>query len=261
MNKTTETRQEDSNLNTLKQNLIDYVRLTLGDELIDIELDPQHYEAAYTRTIGVYRQRANNAYEESYSFLQLVQDQDIYVLPQEVQQVRQIFRRTFGLATGPFSSQFDPFSQAQMQVYLLNFNQSGGLATYDFYTQYVELAARMFGGYINYTFNPVTKRLQIIREPRGTGEEVLLWTYNLRPEINLLSDYQISQWIRDYMVASCKMIIGEAREKFAQYAGPQGGSALNGAALKTEAKESMDKLLEDLRNYVDGSQPLYWVIG
>ena len=129
MNKTTETRQEDSNLNTLKQNLIDYVRLTLGDELIDIELDPQHYEAAYTRTIGVYRQRANNAYEESYSFLQLVQDQDIYVLPQEVQQVRQIFRRTFGLATGPFSSQFDPFSQAQMQVYLLNFNQSGGLAT------------------------------------------------------------------------------------------------------------------------------------
>lgn len=253
--------QEQSNLEVLKQNLIDYVRLQLGDELIDIELDPQHYQAAYERTIGTYRQRANNAYEESYSFLQLVQDQDIYVLPQEVVQVRQIFRRTFGLATGPFSSQFDPFSQAQMQVYLLNFNQSGGLATYDFYTQYVELAARMFGGYINYTYNPVTKRLQIIRDPKGTGEEVLLWTYNLRPEVNLLSDHQISQWIRDYMVASCKMIIGEAREKFSQYAGPQGGSALNGQALKAEAKESAEKLIEDLKHYVDGSQPLYWVIG
>ena len=252
---------DESSLATLKQQLIDYVRLQLGDELIDIELDPSHYESAYQRTIGVYRQRANNAYEESYSFFQLINDVNIYTLPQEIVQVRQLFRRTFGLATGPFSSQFDPFSQAQMQVYLLNFNQSGGLATYDFYTQYVELSARMFGGYINYTFNPVTKKLQIMRDPRGTGEEVLLWTYNLRPEINLLSDYQISQWIRDYMLAACKMIIGEAREKFGQYAGPQGGSQLNGAALKGEAKEMMDRLIEDLKNYVDGSQPLYWVIG
>jgi hypothetical protein len=57
------------------------------------------------------------------------------------------------------------------------------------------------------------------------------------------------------------MIIGEAREKFGQYAGPQGGSQLNGTALKTEAQTQMDALLEDLRRYVDGSQPLTWVIG
>lgn len=248
-------------LTTLKQNLIDYVRLNLGDQMIDIELDPEHYETAYQRTLGVYRQRANNAYEESYSFMQLIEDVNIYTLPQEVVSVRQIFRRQFGLATGPFASNFDPFSQAQMQVYLLNFNQAGGLATYDFYTQYVELAARMFGGYLNYTFNPVTKKLQLIRDPKGTGEEVLLWTYNLRPEINLLSDFQISQWIRDYMLAACKMMVGEAREKFGSYAGPQGGSQLNGQQLKTEAQAAMDRCIEDLKMYVDASQPLYWVIG
>ena len=248
-------------LETLKQNLIDYSRFTLGDQMVDIELDPEHYEAAYQRTLGVYRQRAQNAYEESYSFMQLEQDVDIYTLPQEVITVREIYRRQFGLATGPFASNFDPFSQAQMQVYLLNFNQSGGLATYDFYTQYVELAARMFGGYINYTYNPVTKKLQIIRDPKGTGEWVLLWTYNLKPEINLLSDFQISQWIRDYYTAACKMMIGEAREKFAQYSGPQGGSSLNGTALKGEAQTQMDKCIEDLKHYVDASQPLTWVIG
>jgi hypothetical protein len=119
----------------------------------------------------------------------------------------------------------------------------------------------MIGGYINYTFNPVTKKLQIIRDPRGTGEVVLLWTYNLRPEIVLLSDFQISQWIRDYMVAACKMIIGEAREKFGQYAGPQGGGQLNGAQMKSEAQVAMDKCIEDLKLYVDGSQPLSLVIG
>jgi len=134
--------ETENSLVTLKSALYDYVRLTLGDQIVDLELDPAHYEAAYQRTIGTYRQRANNAYEESYSFMQLVNQVNIYTLPQEVQSVRQIFRRTFGIATGPFGSNFDPFSQAQMNVYLINFNQAGGLATYDFYSQYVELAAR-----------------------------------------------------------------------------------------------------------------------
>jgi hypothetical protein len=224
-------------------------------------MDPSHFEAAYQRTLGVYRQRAQNAYEESYSFMQLLDNVNEYTLPQEVTQVRQIFRRTIGV-TGTGGQSFDPFGAATLNVYLLNFNNAaGGLATYDFYQQYVELAARMFGGYINYTWNPVTKKLQLIRDPRGSGETVLLWTYNLRPEIVLLSDYQISQWIRDYMVGASKYIIGEAREKFGTIAGPQGGGTLNGAAMKSEGQAIMDRCLEDLKFYVDGSQPLTLVIG
>jgi hypothetical protein len=253
--------QEQDTLSTLKQNLIEYVKLQLGGDIIDLELDPSHFEAAYQKTIGTYRQRANNAYEESYSFFTLVKDQNIYTLPQEVISVRQCFRRTFGDATGPFASNFDPFAQASLQVYLMNFNVAGGLATYDFYSQYTELAARMFGGYFNYTFNPVTKKLQLMRDPKNTGEAVLIWTYNLKPEINLLSDHQIQQWLKDYMVANCKMIIGEAREKFATIAGPQGGGSLNGTAMKAEAQTQMDALIGQLVNYVDGSAPLTWVIG
>jgi hypothetical protein len=88
-----------------------------------------------------------------------------------------------------------------------------------------------------------------------------MWTYNLKPEFNLLSDFQIVQWIRDYMVANTKLIIGEAREKFSTIAGPQSGGSLNGAAMKSEGQAGMDKCIEDLRNYVDGSAPLSWVIG
>jgi hypothetical protein len=251
----------DSTLDPLKKQLFEYVQLQLGGQIVDIELDPAHYEAAYQRTVGTYRQRSENAYEESYIFMALQQSVNEYTLPQEVIQVRQIFRRTIGMTgTGGFA--FDPFGAATLNVYLLNFNQSGGgLATYDFYQQYVELAARMFGGYINYTWNPVTKRLQLIRDPRGNDESVLLWTYNLRPEISLLSDFQISQWIRDYMVGAAKYIIGEAREKFASIAGPQGGSVLNGAAMKAEGQAAMDRGIEDLKLYVDGSTPITWVIG
>ena len=253
--------QTTTTLDSLKQSLIEYVRTQLGGNIIDVELDPADYEAAYQKTLGTYRQRAQNAYEESYSFLYLVNNTNVYTLPQEVISVRTIYRRTFGNSQGPFASNFDPFAQASLNVYLMNFNVAGGLATYDFYTQYVELAGRMFGAYMNYTFNPVTKRLQLVRDPQGTGEAVLLWTYNLRPEIQLLSNFQTVQWIRDYMVANCKVIIGEAREKFGTIAGPQNGSALNGTAMKTEGKTAMDELIAQLVNYVDASQPLTWVIG
>ena len=56
-------------------------------------------------------------------------------------------------------------------------------------------------------------------------------------------------------------MLGEAREKFAQIAGPQGGTQLNGAALKTEAKAEMEALEEELKRFIDGSQPYTWVIG
>jgi hypothetical protein len=253
--------ETQSSLDTLKQQLFEYAKLQLGDQIIDLELDPAHFESAYRNAIGTYRQRAQNAYEESYSFLELVANVNIYDMPQEVQTVRQIFRRTFGDSTGPFASNFDPFSQASMNVYLMNFNVSGGLATYDFYSQYVELAGRMFGAYMNYTYNPVTKKLQLIRDPKGTGESVLLWTYNYKPEFNLLADPQISQWIKNFVVGNCKTIIGEAREKFSTIAGPQGGGQLNGTAMKAEGAAIMQQCIEDLKNYIDGSQPLTWVIG
>ena len=62
----------NDSLDPLKKQLIEYVQLQLADQIIDIELDPGHYEAAYQKTLGTYRQRAQNAYEESYSFMQLL---------------------------------------------------------------------------------------------------------------------------------------------------------------------------------------------
>ena len=101
----------------------------------------------------------------------------------------------------------------------------------------------------------------MIRDPKGTGENVLLWTYNLKPEVNLLSDFQIQQWIRDYMVANCKLIIGEAREKFATIASPQGGTQLNGGSLKTDGKAELERLEADLITYKTGDTPLTWITG
>ena len=96
-----------ADLAEMKQKIFDNVGYRLGKNIIDLELDPEHYEAAYQYAIATYRQRAQNAYEESYSLLTVEAHQDTYTLPHEVINVRQVFRRTVGLETGPSSSSFD----------------------------------------------------------------------------------------------------------------------------------------------------------
>jgi uncharacterized protein YjbJ (UPF0337 family) len=68
-------------------------------------------------------------------------------------------------------------------------------------------------------------------------------------------------WIQDFCLATLKQIIGEAREKFGSIVGPGGGTSLNGAAMKSEAKAMQDQLIDELKRYVDGSTPLTWVMG
>jgi hypothetical protein len=112
-----------------------------------------------------------------------------------------------------------------------------------------------------YTFNSVTKEIQFVRDFKGSGERILLWTDNLKPEIVLIQDPQIGVWLSNWTLAQLKVTIGEAREKYGTIAGPQGGTSLNGAAMKAEGAASMLALIEELKHFVDGSEPYAWVQG
>jgi hypothetical protein len=248
-------------LDELKEELFNNLKLRLADGIVDVELDPQHYEAAYQYAIKIYRQRAQNSTIESYTVFKMEKNQNVYTLPSEFINVRQLFRRTIGLETGPGATSFDPFSSAILNTYLLNYNYAGGLATYDFYAQYIELAARMFGGFVIYTFNPVTKELKIVRDPKATGEQVLIWADLQRPDSELLQDPGAGVWIGDWTLSVLKATLGEAREKFGTIVGPGGGTTLNGAQLKAESVAMQTQLLDELKRYVDYSQPLTWVQG
>jgi len=244
-----------------RQKVYDYCRTMLGDGMIDIELDPIHYETALNRSLAVFRQRSDNAVEESYVFLNLLVDQNEYILPQEIQQVRQIYRRSIGSRTGggQGGTVFEPFNLAYSNTYLLSSTNMGGLLTYELFAQYQELVGKMFGSFINFNWNPSTRKLVIQQRPR-TEESVMLQVYNTRPDITIIDDVYAGQWIKDYSLASCKIMLGQAREKFAQIAGPGGGSSLNGAAMKSEGQADIDKLTEDLKTGIT-TQGWGWIIG
>lgn len=251
-----------SQIDESKQKVYDYCKAMLGDGMIDIELDPIHYETALSRALAIFRQRSDNAVEESYAFLTLKEDQNEYILPQEIQQVRQIYRRSIGSRTGNGSggTVFEPFNLAYTNTYLLSSTNMGGLATYELFAGYQELIGKMFGSFINYSWQPQSRKLIIMQRPRG-DEQVMLWVYNTRPDFNIIDDVYAGQWIKDYSLANCKIMLGQAREKFASIAGPQGGTALNGAAMKSEGQAEIDKLTDDLMKLVPGGQGYSWVIG
>jgi hypothetical protein len=249
-------------LPTQKQEIFDYVNAFLGGGMIDVELDPVHYETALTKALGRFRQRSDNSVEESYLFMPTVIDQNDYTLPEEVVEVRKLFRRSIGSRTGggDGGSLFEPFNMAYTNTYLLSSSKLGGLATYDLFAQHQELVGRMFGSFIEFKWNTATKKLTLLQRPRAE-EELLLYVYNYRPDSELLKDYLARQWIKDYTLAACKYMLGEARSKFATIAGPQGGSTLNGDALKAEAQAEMEKLDNEVSMAVPGGVGYGFLIG
>lgn len=249
-------------LDNERQKVIDYIKTFLGDGMVDVELDPAHYTIAIDKALARYRQRSPNSTEESFGFVTLQVDKNEYFLPQEVMEVRQIFRRSIGSRSGggDGGSLFEPFNLAYSNTYLLSSSNMGGLATYFAFASYQNLVGTMFGSFINFTYNPTNKKLTIMQRPR-TEESVLIWMYNYRPDFNLLQDYQAGLWIKDYALANAKIMLGEAREKYQTIAGPQSGTSLNGTQLKSEGAAMIEKLDLELTNYIPGGTPLAWVRG
>lgn len=250
---------------TIERNKVfEYVKLMLGDGMIDIDLDPLHLETALDRALTRYRQRSPNAVEESYSFLELVQDQNEYRLPDEIIEVRQVFRRAIGSRSGMGGggTLFEPFNLAYTNTYLMSGSMMGGLATYELFAGYQKLVGRMFGSYIEFKWKPTSHLLDILQRPFAQGEQILIQSYNFRPDFVLLTDIYAKQWLRDYTLATCKMMLGEARSLFSSIAGPtSGGITLNGNDLKTAAKEELAALDKELETLIAGGTGYTFVLG
>ena len=96
---TAQAQTTETQVNSAKQEIFDYVKTRLGDGMIEVELDPKHLENAFVTSVDKFRQRSSNAVEESYGFVELQKDQTQYTLPAEVINVSRIYRRTVGGAS------------------------------------------------------------------------------------------------------------------------------------------------------------------
>ncbi len=249
---------------TIERNAVfKYIRTMLGEGMVEIDVDPVHLETALDKALARFRQRSPNAVEESYLFLELIQDTNEYKLPDEVIEVRQVWRRAVGSRTGMGAggTLYEPFNLAYTNTYLMSGSMMGGLATYELFAGYQKLVGKMFGSYIEFKWKPTTHTLTVLQRPFAQGEQILVQAYNFRPDWVLLQDIYAKQWLRDYSLAVTKTILGEARSKFQSIAGPGGQITLNGTALLAAGKEEMEKLDKEIETYIAGGTGYTFVLG
>ena len=156
-------------LTQLRNDIMDFCRLQLADGMVDVELDKEHYELAVKQALIKYRQRAPNAVEESYAFLDLLPETQEYILPDHIMEIRAAYRRGIGSVSGTTASQFEPFASGYLNTYMLVAGRVGGLTNYELFVDYQKLAMRMFGGFMNFTWNRVTKKLTLVRKIPSYG--------------------------------------------------------------------------------------------
>jgi len=236
------------------------IELGLGAQMVDVELDVEHLNLAINIGIQKLRQQSDGSMLEKDIFLHITRDISEYTLPEEVQEVRRLYRRGVGAyTTGGIN--FDPVDAAFHNIYLLQPNRAGGLATWDFYNQFLETTERVFASQYNFTWDVNSHKLTLVRRPRA-DEEVVVRVYARKSEDDIINDPYTGPWLRSYSTAQAKYMLGEARDKFpGGFPGPNGNVQLNGATLKQEAAEEINKLELQLLNLVTSGDGYGFVIG
>jgi hypothetical protein len=246
-------------MNITRDTIIKELEQRLGGSMIDVELDPDDYHLAITKALERYRQRSDNSVQESFIPLVLETEKTDYTLPDEVIEVKQIYRRSVGVGTSS-SNSFEPFEAQFLNNYLLHSGRAGGLAVYDALAQHRELLARMFGADLNFTFNPINKNLFIHRKMRAE-DEVIVHVFNYKLEHNLFNDVYSGPWIKDYALSMSKLMLAEARGKYNTIAGPQGGTTLNADSLRSDAQAELERLENELKMFSAGGGGYGFIIG
>ena len=243
----------------LRDAIIKEMEVRLGGGMVDVELDPAHYNLALDKALDKYRQRSENAVEESFIHLRLQAEISQYTLPNEIIEVKDIYRRSNGVS-GTTGNDFEPFEAQYLNTYMMHSGRAGGLAVYDSLAQHRETLGRLFGAEYTFTWNHTSHSLFLHRRVK-TDDDCYLHVYNNRPEETLFADVYAKPWIKDYAFAHARLMLAEARGKFNTIAGPQGGTTLNADVLRASAEADLDKLEQDLTLYAEGSNGLGFVIG
>lgn len=244
-----------------RQKLIDQVLIMLGNNVVDIDLTLSDMDLAVDLALERYKQRSSNSVEEASFFLTLRPEAQSYTLPKEIVEVESILRRGLSVNAGNTSgNQYDPFSLAYTNLYLLQPTDQGDLLTFEFYSEWIETAGKLFGSTYDFRWTDRTNKLTIIRNQQ-IHEDVLIKAYMEVSEDGLITGRYSGPWLRSYTLAQAKMILGQAYEKFSSIPGPNGSITLPGATLKAEAAAEITDLENQLNTYQDGGRGLPFIIG
>jgi hypothetical protein len=248
----------NTNIIEVRKRVSNNIITRLGGNEMDIELDYVTIERCIDLALAKLKQRSDSVLEESLILLTLIPNQKEYILPNEIVEVQQIYRKGYGRYSGSYGTgNIDPFAYAWTNMYMCGItgaSKVGGLVTFELNSNYLKTAGKMFGMYMNYSYNPNTHKLVLTENPRTDNEVILLHSYTERPDYMILQDRYSGLWCENWALAEAKEILGQLRERFSSgLPSPMSGSTnQNGAQLKQEAKAEKEILEKELQTFIPG---------
>lgn len=259
-----------------KNNLIEKLRRRLGYPMIKVELDPSQI----SDTIDYAKQKwvkwaAGNATQEVWFTIPLSAGQNFYDVPLGVTEIMGYYdeQASAGGINTLFTLENFMFNQG---VGGALFSAGGGdgysILSYHIARDFLETLRRYTPMKYNYKYHRYTNQIEVHPAPAAgnalsvvtsAGETITIdspgfllmrammlqgSTYDGYSAGDSDMDFYGEDWIFDFALAECKILLGTIRRKFAQFASlGNTGLALDGSELLAEGKEEKMDLLERLQ--------------
>ena len=253
-----------------KNQLAEKIKRRLGYPMVKVELDQQQVNDA----IDYARQKwmkwaVGQATHEVFFTLMLSAGQSLYDLPMGVTEV--LSKESTGISSGIntlFTIENFLYNQGLYEALWNTANQGYTILSYHIARDFLDTVRKYTPDKYNWKYHPYTNQLEVHpAPPSGSTVELNNVLYNT-PGWILLRAYMVEgstlsgswepgdadedfyglDWIYDFATAECKIILGNIRRKFANFASiGNTGLSLDGDQLVSEGKEEQERLNETLR--------------
>tara|TARA_Y100000389_G_scaffold55576_1_gene51417 strand:- start:22138 stop:22890 length:753 start_codon:yes stop_codon:yes gene_type:complete len=232
-----------------RQSLIDYVMRSLGDPVIEINIDPEQQEDRVDEALQYYQEFHSDATLRTYLKHEVTADDvtNQYIsLDSSITYVSRLFPIKGGAVTKDF---FDIKYQLHLNDIANLHTYMGDLAYYEQMQQYLSLIDMKLNGTPQVQFSRRENRLYIHGDFEDKDIEkddyIVAEVYKiLDPDTNT-SIYN-DRWLKEYTTALFKRQWGSNLIKFEGMTLP-GGVTLNGRQIFEDAQQDLERLRESIR--------------
>ena len=233
-----------------RRELANTILIALGAPSITVELTKEQLDYCIDSALLRLRKQASYSYLRALFFLDLLPNQQVYLMSNEcvgfnkIVDINTIYR-TRGATWKGAHAWNDAFSFAALQqMYTLG---TFDVLTFHLVASYQELLSELFAERIMFQWNE-RERLLRLHNVVGGKERVLIDCVIERTEQDLLTDRETKDWIRRYCIAEAKQLLSQIRGKFTTLPGPNGSTTLNSQELITQSENEKAQLIIELED-------------
>jgi len=232
-----------------RQGLIDYVMRSLGDPVIEINIDPEQQEDRVDEALQYYQEFHSDATLRTYLKHKVTEDDvtNQYIsLDSSITYVSRLFPVKGGTVTKDF---FDIKYQLHLNDIANLHTYMGDLAYYEQMQQYLSLIDMKLNGTPQVQFSRRENRLYIHGDFEDKDIEkddyIVAEVYKILDPNTNTSIYN-DRWLKEYTTALFKRQWGSNLIKFEGMTLP-GGVTLNGRQIFEDAQQDLERLRESIR--------------